>query len=105
MSPTVSPPPASAEASLEERPPAAPSGAWGWTTVVVLPLSIAPVPRSTATITATTSPPRAPAKRLGLPFTTPEGRGGRLIRRKPRVRRDGQEPAQPRKRAAAVRER
>src|SRR3954451_11820339 len=117
MSPTVSPPADSAEASLEERPPAAPSGAWRWTTVVVLPLSIAPVPSSTATITATTSPPSAPAKRLDLPFTTPEGRAGRLIRRKTRVRRDGQEPAQARegaaaqepahrrKRAAAVRER
>src|SRR3954464_13629449 len=105
MSPTVRPPLDSAEASLDERPPAAPSGVCGCTTVVALPLSIAPVPSSTATITATTSPPSAPAKRLDLPFTTPEGRAGRLIRRKTRVRRDRQGPAQPRRRAAAVRER
>src|SRR4051812_24959932 len=102
MSPTVSPPDDSAEASLEERPPPAPSGACGWTTVVVLPLSIAPVPSSTAPITATTRPPRTPAKMLDRPFTTAEGRSARLIRRKTRVRRDGEQTAQPRERPAAV---
>src|SRR5213595_2991997 len=103
MSPTVRPPPASAEA-LSEPPPEA-SGAWGWTTVVVLPVSIAPVPSSTATITATTRPPRPPASTFERRFTTGEGRGGRLIRSKPRVRRERDEAPQPRERAAALGER
>src|SRR4051795_2763796 len=100
MSPTVSPPAASAEASLDEAPPRAASGACCCTTVVVLPASIAPVPSSTATITATTSPPKTPASRFDRPFTTAEGRAARLIRRKwrpgeTRVRGDGEEAAQP----------
>src|SRR3954466_16221531 len=102
MSPTVSPPEDSADASLEERPPPAPSGACGWTTVVVLPLSIAPVPASPATRTATTSPPRTPAKMLDRPFTTAEGRSARLIRRKTRVWRNREQTSQPRERPAAV---
>src|SRR4051794_15232969 len=105
MSPTVSPPAASAEASLPEPPPLAASGACCCTTVVVLPVSIAPVPSSTATITATTSPPRTEASRFDRPFTTAEGRDARLIRRKTRVRGDGEEAAQPGERPAAARER
>src|SRR6476661_1001358 len=106
MSPTVRPAPASTEACRDEPPPPLDeSGAWVCTTVVVLPESIAPVPSSTATTTATTSPPRTPASRFDLPFTTVEGRAGRLIRSKPRVRRDDDQPAQPRERAAALGER
>src|SRR3954469_5512005 len=110
MSPTVSPPAASAEASLDEAPPRAASGACCCTTVVVLPASIAPVPSSTATITATTSPPKTPANRFDRPFTTAEGRAARLIRRKwrpgeTRVRGDGEEAAQPGERPAAACER
>src|SRR3954454_11796105 len=100
MSPTVRPPPASDAAGCVEPPDE--SGAWRSTTVVVLPLSIAPVPSSTAATTATTSPPRTPARRLDLPFTTGEGRGAPLIRRKPRVRRYGDEAAQACERAAAL---
>src|SRR5205085_10014265 len=81
------------------------SGACGRMTVVVLPVSIAPVPRRIATITATTRPPNTPASRFALPFTTGDGRGARLIRRKTGVRRDREQAAQARQRAAAVRER
>src|SRR5438874_13524470 len=106
MSPTVRPLPASAEACSDEPPPPpAESGACRCTTVVVFPVSIAPVPSSTATITATTSPPRAPASAFDLRFTTGEGRGERLIRRKPRVRGDGDQAAEPCQRAAALGER
>src|SRR3954465_8378539 len=110
MSPTVSPPAASAEAALDEAPPRAASGACGCTTVGGLPASIAPVPSSTATITATTSPPKTPASRFDRPFTTAEGRAARLIRRKwrpreTRVRGDGEEAAQPGERPAAACER
>src|SRR5947208_12612655 len=106
MSFTVRPPLASAAACFDVPPPlAAARGAWERTTVVVLPVSIVPVPRRMATITATTTPPSAPASRFALPFTTEEGRGARLIRSKTGVGRDGEETAEARKRAAAVRER
>src|SRR2546423_1338374 len=104
MSPTVRPPPASAEA-FSEPPPLDASGACGCTTVVVLPVSIAPVPSSTATTTATTRPPKTPASRFDRPLMTGEGRESRLIRRKTGVRRDGDEAAQPRDGPAAFRER
>src|SRR3954447_19265069 len=102
MSPTVSPPADSAAASLEEPPPRPASGACCWTTVVVLPVSMAPVASSTAPTTATTIPPSTPASRFDRPFTTAEGRALRLIRRKTRVRRDGEQPAQAGERSAAV---
>src|SRR3954447_24789336 len=102
MSPTVSPPDDSAAASLEEPPPRAASGAGGWTTVVVLPVSTAPVASSTAPTTATTIPPSTPASRFDRPFTTAEGRRGRLIRSKTRVRRDGEEAGEASQWPAAV---
>src|SRR3954468_6446135 len=101
MSPTVRPPADSADASLGEAPPRAPRGACCCTTVVVLPLSIAPVASSTAPTTATTMPPSTPASRFERPFTTAESRGRRLIRRKTRVRRDGNEAMQARERPSA----
>src|SRR3954470_13116831 len=82
------------------------SGAWRWITVVVLPLSMAPVASSTAATTATTSPPTAPATKLApRRFMRRDGRSGRLIRRKTRVRRQHDEPAQARDRPRALGER
>src|SRR3954453_23437134 len=96
MSPTLSALLRSA-ASEEDGSDADASGAWRWITVVVLPLSIAPVASSTAATTATTKPPTAPATKLAARrFIRREGRDGPLIRRKTRVRREGDEPAQAR---------
>src|SRR3954454_23350706 len=102
MSPTVSARPVSAEACWDPAPEA--SGAWRSTTVVVFPVSIAPVATSTAASTATTRPPTTPANTFDRPFTTADGRDGLLIRRKTRVRRDCAQPAQPRDRSAPIRE-
>src|SRR3954471_1648671 len=103
MSPTVRPPACSAASDEEDESPEEASGAWRWTTVVVLPPSIAPVPSSTAVSTATTKPPITPAKTFER--TGEKGRGGRLIRRKTRVRRQRHETAQAHDRPAALRER
>src|SRR3954452_17223339 len=103
MSPTVRPPACSAASDEEDESPEAASGAWRWTTVVVLPPSIAPVPSSTAVSTATTKPPITPAKTFER--TGEKGRGARLIRRKTRVRRQQAEAAQARYRPAALGER
>src|SRR3954470_10642239 len=79
------------------------SGAWRWITVVVLPLSMAPVASSTAATTATTSPPTIPATKLGgRRFTRRDGRAGLLTRRKPCVRRQGDEPSEARDRPGTL---
>src|SRR3954469_15346594 len=106
MSPTVRARPASAACDDGSDEAGALSGAWRWTTVGVLPVSIAPVASSTAATTATIRPPTAPASMLALRrFTRRDGRSDRLIRRKSRVRRQREQAAQPGDRARALRER
>src|SRR3954471_4674438 len=100
MSPTLSAlvPSAASEVAGEEA-----IGAWRRTTVGVLPLWMAPVASSTAAPTATTRPPTAPATKLAARrFIRREGRDGLLIGRKTSVRREGDEPAQPRHRTGAL---
>src|SRR4051794_74710 len=102
MSPTLSPLLLSA-ASADGDDGAEPSGACRWITVVVLPLSMAPAASSTAATIATTRPPTAPATKLAARrFIRRDGRSGGLIRRKTRVRRENDEPAQPRQRPRAL---
>src|SRR3954465_14099651 len=106
MSPTVRALVASAACDDGDEDVDADSGAWRWITVVVLPVSIAPVASSTAATTATIRPPTAPANMLALRrFPRRDGRSARLIRRKSRVRREREQPAQPRDRARAFRQR
>src|SRR3954447_15525531 len=103
MSPTLSELVRSA-ASDEEDVEA--SGARRWNTVVALLLSIAPVAISTAATTATRSPPTAPATKLAARrFIRRDGRSGPLIRRKPRVRREREEPAQASQRPVPIAQR
>src|SRR3954449_5950281 len=103
MSPTVRALVASAACDDGDDDVDADNGAWRWITVVVFPVSIAPVASSTAATTATIRPPTAPAKKLALRrFTRRNGRSGRLIRRKPRVRRQREQPAQPCDRPGAL---
>src|SRR3954469_15823063 len=106
MSPTVRARPASAACDDGSDEAGALSGAWRWTTVGVLPVSIAPVASRTAATTATIRPPTAPATMLALRrFTRRDGRSDPLIHRKPGVRREREQPAQPRDRARAFRQR
>src|SRR3954447_10634180 len=94
---------ASDEEDVEPGDDAELSGAWRWITVVVLPLSMAPVASSTAATTATTRPPTIPATKLvARRFIRRDGRAGLLIRRKPCVRRQGDEPSQARDRPRAL---
>src|SRR4051794_24005480 len=104
MSPTVRALLRSAASEEDDDAPGSDaSGAWRWITVVVLPLSIAPVASSTAATTATTRPPTAPAAKLAARrFIRREGRDGPLIRRKTRVRREGDEAAQAREGTRAL---
>src|SRR3954468_12207733 len=103
MSPTVRALVASAACDDGDEDVDADSGAWRWITVVVLPVSIAPVASSTAVTTATIRPPTAPARKLALRrFMRRNGRSGPLIRRKPRVRRQCEQPAQPRHRPGSL---
>src|SRR3954454_8508786 len=94
---------ASDEEDVEPGDDAELSGVWRWITVVVLPLSIAPVASRTAPTTATTRPPTTPATKLvARRFIRRDGRTGLLIRRKPCVRRQGDEPSQARDRPRAL---
>src|SRR4051794_8881696 len=104
MSPTVSEV-LRAAAADEGDDEAEASGAWRWITVVVLPVSIAPVPRSTAVTTATISPPTTPASKFRRRFTRRNARGDLLIRRKTRVRWEREQAAQPRDRPSPLRQR
>src|SRR4051794_28284341 len=107
MSPTVRALLRSAASDEEDDEPgdddAELSGVWRWITVVVLPLSMAPVASSTAPTTATTRPPMIPATKLvARRFIRRDGRAGLLIRRKPCVRRQRDEPSQARDRPRAL---
>src|SRR3954469_21799375 len=105
MSPTVSERPASASCDEGDEEAGVASGAWRWITVVG-PESIAPVASSSAAPPATIRPPTAPATRLAeRRFIRRDGRGGLLIRRKPRVRRQREQPADARDGPRPLRER
>src|SRR4051812_38627021 len=106
MSPTLSEPLRSAASEEEEgEVDAELSGAWRWITVVVFPLSMAPVASSTAATTATTRPPAAPVTKLAARrFIRLDGRCGPLIGRKTCVRRQRDQATQARHRPRALRQ-